>query len=67
MCGFLVEGTYVSKKELPEDRKEMVVRDVLLPILDSFPGLARLVCETVAELAKKGTCRLSCFFSRLAF
>ena len=61
----LVEGSYVSKEELSGDGKEMVVRNVLLPILDNFPGLARLVCETVAELAKKGTC-LSHFF-RLTF
>ena len=51
---FHVEGTYVSKEELPIDGKETIIRDVLLPILNKFPGLAELVCETVAELAKTG-------------
>ena len=47
--------TCVSTEELV-DGKEKIVCDTLLTILEKHPGLVALVCETIAELAKKGMC-----------
>ena len=56
MVWFHGEEASASDEGLFASGKGAVIRDLLLPILSKCPGLTKLVCETVAELAKRGMC-----------